>query len=217
MKTYAYLRCSSKNQSTDHQRNRIESAKVMIDEWLVEHAVSGSIQALKRPVFSQLIEKVEAGDCVFAVSLDRLGRNTEDVLHTIRRFQEQGVHLRLMDLDGVDLTSQTGKMLVTLLSLVAEMERDKCIDRSASGVATARAEGKVFGRYLKITPATLAQIFEKREQGVTYDKLEEEFGFKRNTIHQVVTKWRGKLEEYSEMFSKQQTQKEAKALGSNAQ
>lgn len=214
MKTYAYLRCSTKLQSTDHQRNKIETARVMIDEWLVEHAVSGSVRALERPVFSSLIKVVEQGDTVFAVSLDRLGRDTEDVLHTIRKFHEKGVHLRLMDLDGVDLTSQTGKLLTTMMSLMAEFERGKCIERTASAVANARSEGKVFGRYLKVAPDVLATICEKRSAGATLDKLEGEFGIGRTTLHQVIGKWKDKLLEYGETYHKQQQQKIAKDIKS---
>lgn len=211
MTTYAYLRCSTKGQSTDHQRTKIEAARVAVDHWLVEHAVSGSVCALERPVFSELVNKAQAGDTVFAVSLDRLGRNTEDVLHTIRKFKEKGVHLRLMDLDGVDLTSAMGKMLTTLLSLVAEMERDKCVERTASGVANARQEGKVFGRYLKIAPDVFTAMCEKKAAGVSFEKLEKEYGVKRTTIHQVFTKWKDKLPEYANTYNKQQVQKVAKA------
>jgi len=206
MKTYAYLRCSTKLQSTDHQRNKIEAARVMVDEWRIEHAVSGSVRALDRPVFAELVGTVEAGDTVFAVSLDRLGRDTEDVLHTIRKFREKGVHLRLMDLDGVDLTSPMGKMAITLLSLIAEMERDKCIERSASGVAAARAEGKVFGRYLKIAPDVFKAMCARKGEGATFEMLEKEFEVKRSSIHQVYTKWKDKLPEYVETYSKQQVQ-----------
>lgn len=211
-KIYAYLRVSTKLQTTENQRLKIENAGFAINEWIVEHAVSGSVRALERPEFAKLIERVEKGDTIIAVSLDRLGRDTEDVLHTIRRFQEKGVHIRLMDLDGVDLTSSTGKMLTTLLSLVAEMEREKCINRSLAGVERAREEGKVFGRPLKIPYPALKELCQKREEGVTLDKLSAEYGFDRNTICQVVKRWRDELPAYKARWEQQQAQKVEKMI-----
>lgn len=212
MTVYAYLRVSTKGQTTDNQRIKIAEL-FSVDTWITEHAVSGSIRALERPEFSQLIEIVEAGDSVISVSLDRLGRDTEDVLHTIRKFHEKGVHLRLMDLDGVDLTSETGKLLVTMLSMVAEMERNKCITRTAAGVARAKEEGKVFGRYFKISPKHLAEMIEKKSQGATYDVLSTTYKQDRNTICQAIKKWKDNMEEYSATWDKQQEQKKAKAKG----
>ncbi len=185
---------------------KITNAGFTVTEWFEEQAVSGSIRALDRPVFSKLVSEIEAGSTVISVSLDRLGRDTEDVLHTIRKFHEKGVKLRLMDLDGVDLTSQTGKMLVTLLSLVAEMERDKCISRSAAGVAKARDENKVFGRYLKIEPTTLAALIAKRQDGCTLDQLAAEYKLDRCTISQTVNKWKDNWSEYVVVFQKQREQ-----------
>lgn len=210
-KTYAYMRVSTNLQTTDNQRSKIAS-KYVVDEWVVEHAVSGSIRALERPAFSKLISEVKEGDCVISVSLDRLGRDTEDVLYTVRNFQERGVSLILMDLDNLDLTSETGKIMVTLLSMVAQMERNKVIVRTSAAIQRAREEGKVFGRYLKIAPEVFKQLCEKREQGVTLDTLAKQFKLDRSTIAQTVAKWKDKLEEYFETYSKQQAQKKAKML-----
>lgn len=215
MTNYAYLRVSTKGQTTDNQKLKIEK-DFRIDEWITEHAVSGSIQALERPEFSKLVNTVNSGDTVVAVSLDRLGRDTEDVLHTIRKFHEKGVHLRLMDLDGTDLTSETGKILVTLLSMVAEMERNKCIARTAAGVARAKEEGKVFGRYFKISPKHLAEMIVKRSEGVTLDKLSAEYKQDRNTITQAVAKWKDNMDEYTATWEKQQAQKKEKQKAKKA-
>lgn len=210
MTIYAYLRVSTKGQTTDNQRLKIADV-FQVDEWLTEPAgTSGSIRALERPVFSSLAEQAQAGDTVIAVSLDRLGRDTEDVLHTIRKFHEQGVKLRLMDLDGVDLTSQTGKMLVTLLSLVAEMERDKCIARTAAGVARAKDEGKVFGRYLSISPEIFVKLEAAKAAGDTFRAMADNFSINKDTIYQTLKKWEGRATEYRVVWNKQQVQKAEK-------
>jgi len=216
MTVYAYLRVSQKGQTTENQKLKISSVEfIHVDEWVTEHAVSGSIRALDRPQFSALIEKAKAGDTIISVSLDRFGRDTEDVLHTIRKFLEKGVHLRLLDLEVVDLTSDTGKILVTLLSLVAEMERNKCITRSAQGVARARDEGKVFGRYLTITPPTLNLMRNERLAGKTYREIADIFNVNKDTICQTLKTWGEMLEHYEETWNKQQQQKLTKTMKGN--
>lgn len=209
MTIYAYLRVSTKLQTTDNQRSKI-SGKYVVDEWVVEQSVSGSTRALERPAFSKLIDDVQEGDTVIAVSLDRLGRDTEDVLHTVRRFQEKNVSLVLMDLDNLDLTSDTGKIMVTLLSMVAEMERNKVIVRTAAAVQRAREEGKVFGRYLKITPDVLTKLCEARAQGISLDMLAKQYKLDRSSIAQNVAKWKDRLEEYAATYLQQQVQKKEK-------
>ena len=207
MTVYAYLRVSTKDQTTDNQKIKI-GATFQVDEWLVEAAgVSGSVRALSRPVFSDLAKVVKSGDTVITVSLDRLGRDTEDVLHTIRNFREAGVKVRIMELDGVDLTSQTGKILVTLLSMVAELERDKCIERTAAGVVRAKSEGKVFGRYLTIPPDVLNLMIKEHIGGTTYRGLSEMFKINKDTICQTLNKWEGNFSEYTLIWEKQQQQK----------
>lgn len=214
MTVFAYLRVSTKGQTTDNQRLKIEGVEyIRVDKWITEQAVSGSIRALERPQFAKLIGATKAGDTVIAVSLDRLGRDTEDVLHTIRKFHEKGVHLRLMDLDGNDLTSETGKILVTLLSMVAEMERNKCIARTAAGVARAKAEGKVFGRYLTVAPSVFAQLEAAKLSGDSFRKMAEDFKINKDTMCQLLKKWGGRGVDYESTWNKQQEQKLSKLEG----
>lgn len=212
MTMYAYLRVSTKTQTVENQQIKIENAGFKIDRWIEEEGVSGAIRALERPEFSALIKRVVKGDTVIAVSLDRLGRDTEDVLHTIRNFHEKGVHLRVMDLDGVDMTSQTGKIIVTVLSMVAEMERNAGIARSRAGQEKARKQGRVFGRYFKITPDVFESVLVDKENGASYTQLSETYGIDRNTLCRTVKEWGDKVEEYRETYKKQMEQKAEKEL-----
>lgn len=211
MANHAYLRVSTQAQTTDNQQSKIGKVFV-VDEgcWHVEHAVSGKMRALDRPVFKALSESLQPEDSVIVVSLDRLGRDTEDVLHTVRVFKERGIHLRVMDLDGVDLTSQTGKILVVLMSLVAELERDKCISRTEAALERARDEGKIFGRSLKVPYEVLEKVIAHRKLGGTWEECSTLYKYDKNTLCQLVKKWNESMAEYQDLWNKQQIQKKEK-------
>src|SRR5580692_2225569 len=74
--------------------------------------------------------------------LDHLGRNSIDVQTTVKRLDEMGVRIHCLALDGVDLTSPAGKMTMGVIAAVAQFEKDLLIERTLSGQARARAEGK---------------------------------------------------------------------------
>ena len=213
MTVYAYLRVSTKDQTVENQELQITNAGFKIDRWIEEEGVSGSIRALERPEFSALMKRLVKGDTVVVIHVDRLGRNTEDILHTARKFKEAGVHLRVMALDGTDLTSSTGKLLLTMMAALAEMERDRCIERTNSGLARAKADGRVFGRHLKIFPDVLENILIDKANGASYTQLVETYNISRTTLCRTVNEWGDKLEEYKKVYSKQQVQKAEKEGG----
>jgi putative DNA-invertase from lambdoid prophage Rac len=74
--------------------------------------------------------------------LERLGRNSIDVQTTVKRLDEMGVRVHCLALGGVDLTSPAGKITMGAIATVAQFERDLLIERTLSGQARTRAEGK---------------------------------------------------------------------------
>lgn len=221
MTIFAYLRVSTdKGQTTDNQRKTIfdksiTDAGFAVDEWYSEDGVSGKINALDRPVFKALMDKATAGDTVIVVALDRLGRNTIDILNTVERFKEKKIRLRCMALDAIDLTSTGGKILVHMLALIAEIERDAVITRTAAGIARAKDEGKVFGRYLTISPQALNLMRNERLAGKTYREIADTFNVNKDTICQTLKTWGEMLEHYEETWNKQQQQKLTKTMKGN--
>ena len=80
--TIAYLRVSTDDQTTENQRRAIET-RYNVSKWFVEEGVSGAIPAAQRSVMASLLNYVREGDTVVVVAIDRLGRNTIDVLTTV--------------------------------------------------------------------------------------------------------------------------------------
>ncbi|MCY1300094.1 recombinase family protein [Pseudomonas jinjuensis] len=133
---FAYGRVSTLEQSTDNQLLALQQKGFDIQphRWFAEQA-SGGMPALQRLEFSKMADRMEAGDMLVVLKLDRLGRDVQDVLATIEALSARSIHVRSLDLDGVDLASAAGKLQLTVLAAVAAFERDRIKERTREGLA----------------------------------------------------------------------------------
>lgn len=111
------------------------------------------VAAGERPGFSKLLEKLEAGNVLAVTKMDRLGRKAMDVRAAVESLAGAGagVHVHCLALGGVDLTSPVGKMTMGVIAAVAEFERELLIERTQTGLARAKADGKALGRPSSLT------------------------------------------------------------------
>jgi putative DNA-invertase from lambdoid prophage Rac len=186
--TFAYLRVSKNDDvmTTANQRLELEQAGHRIDYWH-EDTISGSTQAMARPGFAAMLGKMRDGETLIVSKLDRLGRDAIDVVATVRMLAERSVRVIVHSLGGVDLVSPTGKLLVTMLAAVAEMERDLLIERTRAGIERARAEGKSIGRPPKTTPEQRAEMLTCLTVGVTVSAVARKYGISRASVVAVRT------------------------------
>jgi putative DNA-invertase from lambdoid prophage Rac len=106
MRTFIYCRVSTREQDTQNQVLAIERAGYKVPEQVISEDISGSVQAMQRPKFRAMVEhKLEAGDQLVVLKLDRLGRDNIDVQQTIDMLLERGVKVVSLDLPARDLTS----------------------------------------------------------------------------------------------------------------
>lgn len=153
--TLAYLRVSTDGQSTDAQRHSI-AQRYNVQDWYVDEATSGATKAVQRDGFAALLSYARKGDTVVVSAIDRLGRDTVDVLETVEALKAKGVTVVSMR-EGFDLSSDVGKMMLTMLAAVAELERSNIKARQMAGIQRAKAEGKKLGRTKAIDDAAVAQ------------------------------------------------------------
>ncbi|AHE33374.1 recombinase family protein [Burkholderia pseudomallei] len=188
-RTFLYARVSTGEQTTTNQILEAEAKGFKVEaERTVEETISGSVAAMERPKFRALVEhKLERSDALVVTKLDRLGRNTSDVLTTIDRLTGMGVRLHCLALEGVDLTSAAGKLHLTVLAAVAQFERDLLIERTHAGLARARAEGRKGGRPDALTDAQKAEIRAALARGdMSARSLAKQYGVSPTTVLKVV-------------------------------
>ncbi|QUX93301.1 resolvase [Marinomonas sp. A3A] len=154
MAVVAYVRVSSDGQSTESQQYKI-SELYSIDKWFIDEAVSGVVKSSQREGMKALLAYVREGDTVIVSAIDRLGRDTIDVLETVSLMQSQSVSVVSLR-EGFDLSTPIGKAMLTMLSAVAELERSNIKARQMAGIEKARSEGKNLGRDKVINDESVA-------------------------------------------------------------
>lgn len=144
MAIIGYVRVSTHEQSVDAQKHAL-SETYNVEEWYEDSGVSGAVKALERPRFAALVAYVRKGDTLVVSAVDRLGRDTLDVLNTVEVLQAKGVSI-ISKREGFDLSTPIGKAMLTMLAAVAELERSNIKARQMAGIERAKAEGRALGR-----------------------------------------------------------------------
>ncbi len=142
MRIFGYARVSTSQQSLDIQIRALKDAGVKANRIFTDKA-SGS--STDREGLDLLRMKVEEGDVILVKKLDRLGRDTADMIQLIKEFDAQGVAVRFID-DGISTDGDMGQMVVTILSAVAQAERRRILERTNEGRQEAKLKGIKFGR-----------------------------------------------------------------------
>lgn len=184
MATFGYGRVSTGQQTTENQRLELERAGHAIepDFWFADDGVSGKVTALQRPAFVRLVGQIRKGETLVVSKLDRLGRDAIDVLQTIRMLGERGVKVVVHQLGTTDLTSPAGKLLLSMLAAVAEMERDLLVERTQAGLARARINGTRLGRPSKTSSSQRMDIRKKIESGASVSAVSRDYHISRATV-----------------------------------
>jgi putative DNA-invertase from lambdoid prophage Rac len=166
-RTFAYCRVSTAEQTPENQLREISAAGFVVEpKRVVEETASGSVSAGERKGFKLLLQKLEEGDILVVTKLDRLGRNA-------------------MALGGADLTSPAGAVVMRVLAAMAQFERDLLIERTQSGLARAKAQGKKLGRPASLTASQCEEVLRRRGRGDSLGILAKAYGVSRAAIQRV--------------------------------
>lgn len=184
MKNFGYGRVSTGQQTAANQRLELEQAGYPIEDgfWFADEGVSGKVPAEQRPAFKTMLSQIRQGETLIVSKLDRLGRDSIDVLQTIRTLSDRGIKVIVLQLGNADLTAPAGKLLLSMLAAVAEMERDLLIERTQAGLARAKSEGKTLGRPSKTTPEQRSEIRQRLLRGESVSALARDYGVSRANI-----------------------------------
>ena len=142
MRIFGYARVSTSQQSLDIQIKALKAEGVKSNRIFTDKSTGGNV---KRDGLQLLRVKVEEGDTILVKKLDRFGRDTTDMIQLIKEFDGVGVSIRFLD-DGISTEGTMGKMVVTILSAVAQAERQRILERTNEGRIEAKTKGVKFGR-----------------------------------------------------------------------
>ena len=142
MKNYifGYARVSTEQQNLDRQ---LDALKKYGCNMIYNEKMTGTKR--DRPELTKLLDRMMEGDTVVIESLSRLGRSTKDLIELTELFHQKGFHLVSLK-EQIDTSTSTGKLLFTLMSAIAQFERDVIADRTREGLKSARARGRTGGR-----------------------------------------------------------------------
>jgi DNA invertase Pin-like site-specific DNA recombinase len=179
MRLFGYARVSTNQQSLEIQINALREAGVKGNRIFTDKA-SGSHS--QRDGLTLLRLKVEEGDLVLVKKLDRLGRDTADMIQLIKEFDAMGIYIRFLD-DGISTEGTMGKMIVTILSAVAQAERHRILERTNEGRIEAKFKGIKFGRKRSINRENIIAL---HAAGIGATAIAKQTGIGRSTVYKVL-------------------------------
>jgi len=196
MAIYGYIRVSSTDQNEGRQFNAMTELKIPEDNIYIDK-ISG--KDFKRPAYKALLEKLTSGDLIYIKSIDRLGRNYEDIQTQWRmQTKELGVDIAIIDMPLLD--TRNGKdlmgtfiadLVLQILSFVAHSERETIRQRQAEGIALARARGIKFGRPIKKSPVNFDVLVKQWERGeIPIAEMMTQTGLKEATFYRRLREYR---------------------------
>lgn len=179
MRLFGYARVSTSQQSLDIQINALKAAGVESHRIFTDKSTGSDKD---REGLNLLLIKMEQGDVLLVKKLDRLGRNTADMIQLIQQFEEIGVQVRFLD-DGISTEGEMGKMVVTILAAVAQAERARILERTNEGREEAKAKGIKFGRKRFIDREVLIEL---RKSGVGASAIAKQMNIARSTVYKIL-------------------------------
>lgn len=186
--SYGYIRVSTKEQNEDRQRIALQKAGVL-EKNIILDKQSG--KDFNRPGYRQLCRKMKPGDVLFVKSIDRLGRNYNEILEQWRILtKERRISIVVLDMPlldtrkGRDLMGELiSDIVLQLLSYVAQTEREFIRQRQAEGILAAKARGVRFGRPPIPKPPEFEQVFHQWRSGtLSARKAAKVLGVTHNTF-----------------------------------
>ena len=169
MNIYGYVRVSSIDQNEDRQIAALREVSVPEKKIFMDKQ---SGKDFERPYYKKLVRKLKAGDLLYILSIDRLGRNYEEIQNQWRVLtKEIGIDICVLDMPLLD--TRNGKdlmgtfiadLVLQILSFVAQSERENIKKRQAEGIAVAKAKGVKFGRPEKKVPDDFGKVVRAWEQ-----------------------------------------------------
>jgi len=179
---YGYARVSTTKQMKNG--NSLDDQVKLLQDAGAEKIVTDSFTGTKmdRPGFTALLKELKAGDKLIVTKLDRFARTAVEGGAIVKQLHEAGVTIHILNM-GIADNSPMGKLMVTMLLAFAEFERDMIVERTQTGKAVARANGKqVDGRPKKFASEKIEYALKMLDEGNSYTQVEKITGISKSTL-----------------------------------
>lgn len=177
---YGYARVSTDAQDLAGQLEQLTAAGCVK---ILREKISGA--TAERPELKKLIKGLEAGDVVIVTAVDRLSRDTRDLLNILYDIKAAGAGFRSLAEPMVDTTSELADVVLAVLGLAAKLHRKRILENTAAGQARAKAAGVKFGRKPKLTAHQRQEALHRLNKG---EESPREIARSYNVSHQTI--WR---------------------------
>jgi DNA invertase Pin-like site-specific DNA recombinase len=177
MAVYGYARVSTNGQDLGAQVAELKAAGCGN---IYREKASGA--KTERPELAKLIRRLEDGDVLVVVRLDRLARSTRDLLNILDEVGKRGAGFRSIKDAWADTTTPHGRLMLTVLGGLAEFERSLIAARTDDGRKRAKARGVKFGRPQKLTAHQRKEILQRLAEGAVQADLARSYGVGQATI-----------------------------------
>jgi DNA invertase Pin-like site-specific DNA recombinase len=179
-----YARVSTVEQNLDLQLNALAAAGCEII--FKDHGVSG--KSTKRPGLAKALRRLKKGDTLVVWRLDRLGRSLIHLIKIITKLRQRGVEFLSLN-ESIHTGNSAGALIFHIFAALAEFERGLISERSAAGIAAARAKGQRLGRRPSLGPELLHEIRRAHNNdGLSLHEIATRYMVHPRTIHRYLTK-----------------------------
>lgn len=192
MKIYGYMRVSSKDQNEDRQVAALKPYDIPPRQTYMDKQ---SGKDFNRPAYLRMVKRLKPGDLLIVKSIDRLGRNYEEILEQWRVItKEKRADIKVIDMPLLDTTfgkdllgTFIADLTLQVLSFTAQLERENIKQRQAEGIAAAKARGVNWGNKA-FSPPPEAELYAElwRKKEMRLDEIAQRLGISRTTAYKIV-------------------------------
>jgi DNA invertase Pin-like site-specific DNA recombinase len=143
-----------------------------------------SVDVAKREQLSQALDFIREGDTLVVTKLDRLARSIAHLLSITEALESKAANLRILDM-GIDTSTPTGKLILTVFGGIAEFEREIMLERQREGIAKAKAAGKYKGRK-PTARAKAGEVLALKQEGIAPSAIAERLGIGRASVYRIL-------------------------------
>lgn len=177
-----YARTSTLDQKAGLEAQQRDLQQQGCDRIFVEQV--SSVDVKERIELARALDHIRSGDTLIVTKLDRLARSSQHLLEILEALTGKGAALRILNM-GIDTSTPTGKLMLTIMGGVAEFEREIMLERQREGIAKAKAAGKYKGRQ-PTAQAKAGEVRAMHKDGVGATEIARRVGIGRASVYRIL-------------------------------